>query len=236
MKAFPASLCIFLGLILSAFAQDPHTPEDFLAAFRTALAERSPAKLDALTYSVGMTEADKALAVRMQQYMFTDKEIESLSLQPLPEDFQTFFISRGKKIEPTNPPVGLVDLKYKPSGNGTSGSSLPYTIVDGRYFLVGTKSTLLDWKGPADKNIGYMVMGAGQDGIRAKVKWNASGVDMEHTFKAPSLSFQGQFIKEVMVTSETEDTNVTLTIVEDGKPISVSEPLKGKGKLEYKRP
>ncbi len=234
MKFLPAAFLFFLGLIIPAPAQGPDTPEDFLSAIRTALAERSPAKLDALTYSVGMTEADKTLAVRMQQHLFNDKEIESLSLQPLPEDSQLFFVSRGRKIEPTNPPVGLVAITYKSLGNGTDATSLAYTNVDGRYFLVGTKTTLLDWKGPPDKTIGYMITGPGQDSLQAKVKWNASGVNLEHSFKDSSLSFQGQFIKEVTVTSAKDDAEITLTIVEDGKPIS--EPLTGKRTLEYKRP
>jgi hypothetical protein len=45
----------------------------------------------------------------------------------------------------------------------------------------------------------------------------------------------GQFFEEVTVTSTEDDTDVTLTILEAGKKIFQSEPLKGKGTLEYKR-
>lgn len=80
-----------------------------------------------------------------------------------------------------------------------------------------------------------MVMGRGQNKVQIKAKWNASGVDQERIFKSPSSNFMGQFFEEVTVTSTEDDTDVTLTILEAGKEIFQSEPLKGRGTLEYKR-
>lgn len=235
MKPLLPILAFLFGAIpLSTWAQ-ANSPDEFIAAFRTAIQEKSPEKLDAITYSAGMSEADKQLAARVQQGVFTDKEIDSVSLMPLPEDFQTVFIMRGKKLEPTYTPTGLIQVTYKGTGNGINSTSAPYAVIEGRYFLISSKSTDLGWSGPPDKTITFMVMGRGQDKVQIKAKWNASGVDQERVFKSPSSNFMGQHFNEITVTSTEDDTDVTLTILESGKQIYVSEPLKGKGTIEYKR-
>jgi len=231
--------CLVSALtILSAFAQE--TPEAFLKTIEDALKEKNPAKLEALVFSTGMTDEDKAMAKNAMKYFIKDPAIESITLQALPEDFQLSFVMRGRKIEVTAPPTGVVRIVYQkgPDGPGINinTTTLPYAIVDGRYHLLGTRTTLLDWKGPEDKTIGYMVMGKGQDQARIDVKWNASGVNMERSSKAPSKSFMGQYIEQITVTSETDDADLKLTVLENGKPIFESKPLKGKGTLEYKRP
>lgn len=233
MKPLPACLAFLLALTTLASGQD--SLESFLAAFRTALMEKSPAKLEALTDFTGMSEADRALNSRIQNMMLTGQEIESVTLVPLPADFPSVIVQRGRKIEPTHPPKGLIEVKFQ-SPDGVRKMSTPYTVLNGRHLLVGTKMTDLDWKGPPDKTIGYTIVGAGQDHLKTSIKWNASGVSMEQTSQPASLSFVGQYIEEITVSSENEDTEVTLTILEDGKPIHTTEPLKGKGHLTYKRP
>jgi hypothetical protein len=228
---------IFIFLLASPFSQasEAKTPDEFVAAFRAGFQEKDPKKLDEITYSVGMSEADKQQATRVQKMIFTDQEIESVTLEPLPDDFESVFILRGQKIEPTHQPVGLVHIKYKNHPNGTQSTSCAYAVVDGKYYLVGTKSTDLGWTGPPDKTIGFMVMGAGQNDVKIRVKWNASGVDQEKAFEKPSSSFVGQYIQSITVTSIKDETDVTLTVLDSGKPIYTSEPLKGKGTLEYKK-
>jgi hypothetical protein len=235
MINLPRIIAISVGIFPIALLAQPTSPEEFIAAYRTAMQERSAEKLNPLTYSEGMSEADKQQAAQVQQMIFTDKEIDSITLAPLPADFQTVFIQRGKKIEPTYTPIGLIQTKYKDGGNGMNSASAPYAVIDGKYFLISSKSTDLGWSGPPDKTITFMVMGQGQDKVQIKAKWNASGVDQERIFKSPSSNFMGQFFKEVTVTSTQDDTDVTLTILEAGKKIFHSEPLKGKGTLEYKR-
>ena len=228
---------VFLFLLTSPFSQasEAKTPEEFVAAFRAGIQEKNPQKLDEITYSVGMSEADKQQATQFQKMIFTDQEIESVTLEPLPADFESVFIMRGKKFEHTHQPVGLIHMKYKDHPNGTKSTSCAYTVVDGKYYLVGTKSTDLGWTGPPDKTIGFMIMGAGQNDVKIRVKWNASGVDQEKAFDKPSSSFVGQSIQSVAVTSIKDETDVTLTVLDSGKPIYTSDPLKGKGTLEYKK-
>jgi len=226
-----------LLLIAAQFsgAVEATTPDKFLAAFSSGLQEKSQEKLAELTYSVGMSAADKEQVTSAQKMIFSDQEIESVTLEPLPDGFECVHIFRGQKIEPTHPPVGLVQIKYKGKPNGVRSTSCGYTIVNGKYFLAGTKSTDLGWNGPEDKSIGFMVIGAGQNDVQIQVRWNASGVDQEKAMKMPSCSFVGQYIQSITVTSVKDETDVTLTVLDSGKPIFTSAPLKGKGTLGYNK-
>ena len=235
MKTIHSILANLLISSVLVFASGPTTPEQFTTAFNAALKEKSAEKLDALTYTIGMTDADKEQVKLSQKMIFSDKEIDSISLQPLPEDYETVYIMQGKKIEPTYPPAGIIKTTYANPGHGLNSTSAPYAIVDGRYYLITSKSTDLGWTGPKDKTITFMVMGRSQNKVQIKAKWNASGVDQERIFKSPSSNFPGQFFQQIIVTSTDNDTDVTLTILEAGKEIFVSQPLKGKGVLEYKK-
>ena len=50
-----------------------------------------------------------------------------------------------------------------------------------------------------------------------------------------SIGFTGQYIREVTVKSDSDDTNVTLELLDDEKPYYDSAPLKGKGEIDYKK-
>jgi hypothetical protein len=236
MKSLWTIVAFLLGVIpLSAWAQ-PSSPEEFIASLRIAIQEKSPDKLNAITYTVGMSEADKNQAAPVQQMFFSDAEITGISLEPLPPDFQSVYVVNGKKWEPTYPPAGQVTIEYKKTANGPLGLSPAYAIIGGHYFLISTKSTDLGWKGPPDKTLSFAVMGRSQDKVQITVKWNASGVEQERIFKQTSnMGFLGQYIESATVTSTADDTDVTLTISENGKGIFRSPPLKGKGNVEYKK-
>ena len=235
MKTIIRGLAVSLLVLPLTLLGQPNTPDEFVAAYRAAIQEKSPAKIDAITYSVGMSESDKHQVALAQQMIFSDSEIIDITLAPLPGDFQSIYIMRGKKLEPTYPPVGLIQTKYKATGNDMNSTSVPYAVIDGRYFLTSTKSIDLGWSGPPDKTITFMVMGRGQDKVQIKAKWNASGVEQTRIFKLPSANFMGQYFDEITVASAEDDTDVTLTILEEGKEIYTSQPLKGKGSIEYKR-
>lgn len=235
MKTLPRLIALSVALLpFSAWAQ-PKTPDEFLSSFRAAIQEKSPEKLDAITYGVGMSDSDKQQVAMVQKMIFQNREIAGISLEPLPEDFETVFIARGKKYEPTYPPAGLVKIQYQTNGNGVNTTSSPYAIIDGCYFLISSKSTDLGWQGPPDKTITFMVMGRGQDKVQIRAKWNASGVDQEQNIKSPSFNVVGQYFDTIAVASNGDDTDVTLTVMDAGKQIYVSKPLKGKGSIEYKK-
>jgi hypothetical protein len=221
------------GIVQGAEVKDGRV---FLAELKTVIMQRDAKKLDQLTYSVGMSASDRAQVAEVnEQMLFQQTNIASIAFVPLSKSFQPTTVVQGKRIEFTHRPVGEVELKYKDDSNAQESVSLPYAIIKGSYFLVSSKTTDLHWSGPPDVNIGFMVIGAGQDKVKIRVKYNASGVDFDQVFADPSATFWGQYISEMMVTSEDERTDVTLTVMRGGKEIYKSGRLRGKGELKYKR-
>ena len=190
-------------------------------------------KLNAITYTVGMSESDKKQVAPVQQMFFSDTEIVSISLEPLPADFQSVYIVNGKKIEPTYTPVGLIKIQYKKVANGPDSMTSTYAIISGHYFLISTKSTDLGWKGPPDTGLCLMVTGSPQDKVQITVKWNASGVELEKVFNRYTTTVLGQYVESATVTSSNPDA--TLMILQGDKQIFLSPPLKDKAAIEYKK-
>ncbi|MCE0521322.1 MAG: hypothetical protein LV480_00235 [Methylacidiphilales bacterium] len=235
MRSLPPILTLLLGVIpLSAWAQ-PSSPAELVASLRTALHEKSFEKLNAITYTVGMSDADKQLAAFTQKTWFSDREIGDITLEPVPAGAQWTGIMNGKKYEPTYAPVGLIKVQYQGAGNGLDSFTSAYAIVGGHYLLVSVKSTDVAWTGPPDKPLTFTVTGWVRDKVQIKAEWNSSGVDQEQVFKGNSGGGMGQYWEWITVTSTADDTELTLSVSEDNKEIYHSRPLKGKGTIEYKK-
>ncbi|MCE0497958.1 MAG: hypothetical protein LV481_08450 [Methylacidiphilales bacterium] len=234
MKSLLPFLTFFLGIVALPIWAQPSSPEEFIAAYRTAMQEKSVGKLDALTYTVGMSDADKKQADSMQQMGFRDEAIAGITLEPLPADSPSVAIMNGKRYEQTYPPTGLIKIQYG-AANGPDSSSQGYAIIGGHYFLVSVKSTDLGWKGPPDKPLTFMVAGWVKDKVQIQATWNTSGVDQEQSFNGNSGGGMGQYWVKFTVTSADDATDLTLVLSEDNKEIFRSPPLKGKGTIEYKK-
>jgi hypothetical protein len=229
-----------LPLLLGVFCLNQlhgETGEDFLANYRSAIEQKDKAKLLSLYYTDGCSESDKKMLEAIVGFHFSDGKITEVKFEPTPVGTTLVNIANGKKYEPTYPPVGQVKINYAPvAGNGMTSGGDGYAIIHGKYYLITAKSTDLGWSGPKDKTLTFMVMGKGMEKIKVDAKWNVSGVDQEKIFSnPPSCNFRGQYFESITATSTEDDTDVTLSILEDGKQIYESKPLKGKGTIEYKR-
>jgi len=231
---FVIAISIFAFTFGATAAEDTDS-KAFASALRTAIAEKDDQKLEALIYHEGASPEDKQrMTAMLQRLYFNGKEVDAISFGPLPTDFESVLIVQGRKIEPTSPPKGMVNVTFKGAVNGQGNSSGAYAVVDGKFYLVGMKSTDLGWKGPPDRNIGFSVVGQGASELRIHGVWNASGVELKKEFKTSGITFWGQHFEELNVTSVNDDCDVTINITEDGKEI-YSEPLKGKGSVQYKK-
>lgn len=239
MRLLLASLVALIVVSPALHAAAPGSAEELRVAFEDAFSKKEKAVLEGLYYAQGLSDADKELNSRMLDMFWQGPgEVESVAIVPVPEEVTKPRIARGKKWEVALPPSGAFQVKFKESSGQWQRSIMTVLFGEcaGKYYLVSAKSTDLGWKGPEDTSLTYMVMGKGQDKVKIRYRWNASGVDLEETAKSPSLSFVGQYIESVTVTSDSDDTDVTITIRENNKEIYTSQPLKGKGTLEYKRP
>jgi hypothetical protein len=235
MKLPPHIIGLVVALLPLASLAQPRSAEELVSAARKAIQEKNSGELDALFYTAGMSDSDKEMAKFGLQGFFQGAEIERISLLPLPPHYRSTYVLQGKKVEQTYPPAGIMEVKFKPNTNGSSSSSVAYAVIKQGYFLLSSKSTDLGWSGPPDKSLGFMVIGMGQNKVQIKAKWNASGIDQEEDFEEPSGGFWGQYFEKVTIISTQEDTDVTLTITENGKETFKSERLKGKGTVGYKK-
>jgi len=239
MKTFLRVVVLLWGFGVGGAVAQPATPADFIAAYRAALQEKSLEKMEALTYTTGMSDADKKLAESMMKMGmgmgFGDNEIAGVTLDPLPADFHLGGFMNGKKWEPTFAPVGMITVTYKKVANGPSSSTAPYAVINGHYFIVGAKSTDLGWKGPPDQSLIVNAMSTSPDKIQIHAKWNVSGVEQEQTFHSGSAGVMGQYFESVTITCADDNAQTTPTITEGGKEVFHAQVLKGKGTVEYAR-
>ncbi len=68
--------------------------------------------------------------------------VESITLVPLPEGFETVQVANGKMFEPNIAPLGGLQInRQSADGNTKSSSMLPYGSLNGEYYIVASKGT-----------------------------------------------------------------------------------------------
>jgi len=226
--------------LLGSIASKADTPEEFLATYRTALEQKDTNKLLSLYYTNGCSESDiTALKETEPLNHFYNGSLTNVIFKPIPKDWNPIHIAFGKKYEPTHSVDGVIKFFYVSQPENAQSAHYSggdgYAVIDGVHRLIAAKSTDLGWKGPKDQQLNYTLDGRGADKCMIQYKWNVSGVDQEGTSASAGIVIIGQFFESIKVTSEAEDTDVVLTVREGGKEIYTSQPLKGKGTLEYKQ-
>lgn len=234
---------LFLGVFFCAvlfstvsFADAPKTKEDFVAAVKTAFEAKDTKKIRELVYEKGQSDFDNKQEEQILPMMVKQLDgTETFTIEPLPADMETMQIAMGRKIEPTHAPDGVLKVQHTSAdGNSKWSFTLPYAQIDGVFYITGTKSTDLGWKGPEDKLIVVNVHGADKDKLKAHIKYNASGVDQERNMKYPSATLMVQSITEITVTNDDDSATLQLEIeTRDGSLHYQSAPLKGKGVITY---
>jgi len=234
----PAAFLLSLLFAATCLAGDlPKTRDAFLTAVRTAYEQQDKKRIHELTWEQGMSDFDKNQQQQMLDMMVYNGGVESSVFEPLPADFMDTPVAWGRRIELTHSADGILTVNFKPNDKNTNSAvSMPYALIDGAYYLVTSRTTDLGWKGPRDKPLNVTVSGPGRDKVKIHVKYNASGVDLEANQYTPGNSFVGQFITQVTVTSDSDDANVTLQILDDQAHVLYeSKPLLGKGQILYKK-
>ncbi len=221
-----------LFLSLTLHAADQPDPDVFTEALKKAITENDTETLLSFADSEGLSGEARQRQIESLKVTYPSTNVFAVSLGPLPVDFPPFFIMHGKRYEPTHPPEGVVTISFRQE-SGLTSKQLAYAIVEGKYKIVATKSTQLDWKGPPDSSLGYILEGTGAESAVVRIKFNASGVDMERTFHGAAINLWGQHLNEVEVTNEDPKASLTLKLLRDGKEIYKSETLTGAGKIHY---
>lgn len=225
--------CLFIiGCLASAQAADAPDPDKFTEALKQAIMEQDEKTLQSFADDEGLSEEGQERQKLSVKKMFPSADVFSVSLGPLPVDFPMSFIMNGYLFEPTHPPEGIITVSFRQE-SGLTSRQYVYAVVDGKYKIVATKRKSLNWKGPPDTNLGFILEGDGAEAAVTTVRINASGVDVERVIHGASINMWGQHFNGIEVESKDPNANLTLKVIRDGKEIYKSEILKGAGKIIY---
>ena len=227
MKYTILTLAIFVSALSS---QAVETKEELKALVIQVLNEKDWEAYKALTYKNGMTEYDYEMMESLKSVIIDGRKVISGEFFDLPEDHKTSFVYDGRAFEPTISPIGLLKLEQE-----GGGSTLRYAKDGDQFVLVGTRSEDLGWEGPADVQLGVVIIGHNTEGLKIEASWNASGRDFSEEFERGSTTFYGQYVETVKVISDNPDAAYQLKIIEDGKEIYKSDKKEGIGEIQYTR-
>jgi hypothetical protein len=224
------TILIILAFVNASSSQAAETREELKASVIQILNEQDWDAYKALTYKKGMTDYDYEMMESLKSVIIDGRKVISGEFADLPEDHKTSFIYDGRAFEPTISPIGLLKLEQE-----GGGSTLRYAKDGDQFVLVGTKSEDLGWEGPADVQLGVVIIGYNTDELEIEAFWNASGRDFSEKFERSSTTFFGQFVEAVKVRSENEDAVYQLQIIEDGVEVYKSDKKQGAGEIYYER-
>lgn len=242
MKILVSLFALLSVVVGSALAAGLDTAEALRAAVQEAVTRHNVAALRELYSTEGVTPADLAAAERPLNVAFAEgRDVTEVILTPLPPTFDTVMVAMGQRTELRLKPEGLISLLFSEVGATMTKSvspdaiSLPYARIGDHYVLLASQVTDLNWQGPRDRGLEYIINGPGQADVKVLVKWNASGVDLERETDAPFATILGQHFNEVLVTTTNPEATLTLTLRDKSGVIHISGPLKGAGELRYQR-
>ena len=228
-------LLITLTLITCrAYCAGVDSLEDLRASIQKAIATKDTKIMEALTFTEGMSEEDKAQRmVHYRDYLFS-VPANNIEFGPSTSEHEKpFRVHIGVKYTPTLKPIGTVIIHHK-SDRDSSRSMLPYGKSSNLFYLVGVRSEKINWQGPPDKSIGWSLHGNKLGLHDFKYKYNTSGEIVNDISDYPNSSFYGQNIIEVSFTSDMEDFEGYIVIYEGGNEVARSEAFRGSGIFVYK--
>jgi hypothetical protein len=229
-------LALFLSFSLPVLAQ-PASPQDFLAAVKKALADRSTEEFMILTYTNGQTpdQIQDDPDLYLPDCNDHVNKVTDVTLGALPDSYRGEFVGMGWHYQLAHPADGAV-LLHKVGSDGTpfdEPEPFPYASIGGKYYLIPQSGTNLHWKGPEDHSLGAFSLEGSYSQTVITIEWNASGVDQKWTVHSANAQVSGQYIEKVTATNLDDERRVRLAIFDQEKMIYRSDWLKGRGTLTY---
>jgi hypothetical protein len=231
--------CFLVCVAAASFCRAaPADPAALVAAVDAALVARDLPALVALVDAEGLSETDLKKAGPALAGLIPEEGTAQVSADRLPDgmDLSAPLVYRGKRSELSRAPAGIIRIATK-QGRAEMTATIPYVKTPAGFLLAGRKETDLGWKGPPDRQLGFMLV---EDfpkvPVKFVVRYNASGVEQKMESPHYSGVVLGQHIDEITVTGLEAEFKGRLVLREDGKEVYRSEPIKGGGTFTYRRP
>lgn len=200
----PFLLAGVAALVATAHAAPATSPEALRDAVKAAFESGSVEQWKANVETGPMSESDHAVFDQTLRRVFSSRPvIESLELGELPADgIDSVLVGGGRKYTLTLTPTGVINLKFR-SGKNVNEIALPYAkTAAGVYKLSTLHGENLDWKGDPDRSYFVTVKNTGDAAVTVRVKYNASGVDIDKTYagvKVKKIELPAQYVSSVEV-------------------------------------
>lgn len=157
-QAFAACLCVLIVCVGSSIHAESR--DEFVE--RVHAAYRGPDKLAALKalFYLANVDAETLLTYesRIIGRMLGKYDDPTVTLEPLPHDFDPVQVIRGYEYRPNVKPLGYLVLSGR--------TKVPYGEHAGRYFLTAVTRTKITPTPPPDRMLQMMVIGAGHPPVR----------------------------------------------------------------------
>lgn len=215
----------------------PADPAALAAAVDAALVARNMPALVALVDTQGLSIDDVKKAESGLAGLIPEEGKAEVSTDRLPDgiDLAAPRIHQGKRLELSRAPEGIIRIATK-RGRAEMVATIPYVKTATGFLLAGRKETDLGWKGPKDRQFGYMLVeDFPKQPVKFTVRYNASGVEQKMESPHYSGVVIGQHIDEVTITGLSDDFKGRLVLREGAKEIYRSEPITGRATFTYRR-
>jgi hypothetical protein len=215
----------------------PTDPAALVAAIDAALVARDLPALCALVDTEGLSAEDiKKLSPGVAGLIPTEGTA-TVSADRLPDgsDLAAPRIYNGKRSELSRAPEGIIRVATK-QGRAEMVATIPYVKTATGYLLAGRKETDLGWKGPKDRQLGFMLVeDFPKEPVKITVRYNTSGVEQTMTTPHYSGVVLGQHIDELTITGLSEGFKGRVVLRDGGKEVYRSEPITGQSTYTYRR-
>jgi hypothetical protein len=215
----------------------PADPAALAAAVDAALVARDLPALVALVDTEGLSAEDIKKAGPGLAALIPAEGTAKVTTDRLPDgiDLAAPRIYQGKRMELSRAPAGIIRVATK-QGRAEMVATIPYVKTSAGFFLAGRKETDLGWKGPPDRQLGFMLVeDFPKEPVKLTVRYNASGVEQKNESSHYSGVVFGQHIDEVTITGLSDGFKGRLVLREGGKEIYRSEPITGRTAFTYRR-
>lgn len=115
----------------------PSTADQLMKRFESAINAKDTNALIALVNWQGVSAKNKELASSLLTDDF-NLEIDSVTLKPLPEDFQATNELDGIRYRPNVAPIGMIDVQFVKKENAVQSTQLPYGKNSDGFWIPGT--------------------------------------------------------------------------------------------------
>lgn len=215
----------------------PSDPAALASAIDAALVARDLPALCALVDTEGLSAEDLKKVGPGLAALIPTEGTAKVSTDRLPDgiDLMAPRIYKGKRLELTRAPSGIIRVATK-QGRAEMVSTIPYVQTAAGFLLAGRKETDLGWKGPADRQLGFMLVeDFPKEPVKFTLRYNVSGVEQQMVTAHHSGGVLGQHIDELTITGLSTDFKGRLVLRDAGKEIYRSEPINGQSTFTYRR-